>query len=205
MTERVFLVTAGKMTSFIIDENIIKFSSHKATSLVDFHEAWNKKITLAKKHEVKLDSIRSIKKEENDDDVTIKYKNFAGINSAMVLSFQEPSDCDLFFNYFEKQHFFQRTNETLSPTKAIKNYVIGLVVAIGITIFSYFEAVKIGNSTADVEIHSRKGRFYHNIIGMIGENGVLLIGGLISKFIIYTIWTRYKNPPTQIVLTAPNI
>ncbi|MBK7811143.1 MAG: hypothetical protein IPI50_07890 [Saprospiraceae bacterium] len=62
MTERVFLVTAGKMTSFIIDENIIKFSSHKATSLVDFHEAWNKKITLAKKHEVKLDSIRSIKK-----------------------------------------------------------------------------------------------------------------------------------------------
>lgn len=115
-----FLVTAGKMTSFIIDENIIKFSSHKATSLVDFHEAWNKKITLAKKHEVKLDSIRSIKKEENDDDVTIKYKNFAGINSAMVLSFQEPSDCDLFLIILKNNIFFKEPMRPCLQLKLLK-------------------------------------------------------------------------------------
>ena len=202
MTEKVFKVTGNKISNLIFDESSLKFSSQENNSYSEFQDSWNKKLSLATKVEVKYESIKSIKKEENDDDILIKYKTFAGIPSECEFSFIEKSDYDIFFNFFENNKNFVKNNETLTPFKAIRNYIFGLIVTIGLTIFSYYQAVSISNGTAE-EIDSRKGRMFQNIISILGDKGVILIGTAISAFILYKIWTRFKNPPSQIIL-LPN-
>lgn len=203
MIDKVFSISGNKISSFIIDENSLKFSSKSFKTSAEFQEAWDKKLSLATKLEVKFDSIKSIKKEDNDDDILIKYKTFAGIHTDFEFSFSDNNDIVLFFNHFEKQLFYQKLNETLTPIKAIRNYLIGLTVAIVVTIFSYYQAIAIENGTA-VEITSRKERLFRNIIGTLGDKGVILVGTAISIFLIFKIWTRFKNPPTQVRFLPPN-
>jgi hypothetical protein len=203
MIEKIFSVSGNKISSLIIDESSLKFSSQSHNSFAQFQESWGKKLSLATKVEVKFDSIRSIKKEENEDEILIKYKTFAGIPSECEFSFDNKTDYDTFFYYFEKEKNYQKSNEPLTSFKAIKNYLIGLAVTIGGTIFSYNLAAAISDGTADVN-PGRKGRFFYSILNLIGDKGVLLIGTAISAFLIYKIWTRFKNPPNQIVLLPAN-
>lgn len=204
MIDKVFLITGNKISAFIADEESLKFSSSTSdTNINNFRESFAKKLSLSKKIEIKYDSIKSIKKEDNDDDILIKYKSFAGMPGNCEFSFSNKNDQDTFFTYLEKERYFTKTKETLTPFKAIINYLIGLIVTIGLTVFSYFQALQIANGTAD-QITSRKGRVYQNIVSMLGDKGVILVGTAISVFLIYKIWTRFKNPPTQVKLIPPN-
>jgi hypothetical protein len=78
------------------------------------------KLSFATKVEVKYDSIKSIKKEENDDDVYITYKAIGGISVDCVFSFKDQNEDEVLFNYFIREHFYQKVDEVLSPFKAIR-------------------------------------------------------------------------------------
>ncbi len=203
MTDKVFSITGNKISSFIIDESSLKFSSQNHNSYAEFQDAWNKKLSLATKVEVKYETIKSIKKEENDDDILINYKTFASIPMDCEFSFTDKKDYVIFFDYFIKNQYYQKTNETLTPFRAIRNHLIGLIATIGITIFSYYEAIAIANGTAE-EAHSSKTRLFNNIVEMLGDKGVILVGTGGALFLLYKIWTRYKNPPNQVRLVPPN-
>ncbi|MDI9880271.1 hypothetical protein [Flectobacillus longus] len=203
MIDKVFAISGNKISSFIIDENSLKFSSQNFNTFTEFQDAWNKKLSFATKVEVKYDSIKSIKKEENDDDVYITYKAIGGISVDFVFSFTDKNEDEILFNYFTREHFYQKVDEVLSPFKAIRNYLIGLIATIGVTVFSYYEVIGIANGTVE-EAHSRKTRQYNNIIELLGDKGVILVGTGVSLFLLYKIWTRYKNPPNQIRLLPPN-
>lgn len=203
MINKVFTISGNKISSFIIDENSLKFSSQNFNSYTDFQDAWNKKLSLATKVEIKFENIKSIKKEEFDKDILIKYKAFGGLPADCEFSFTDFDDYETFFGYFTEKRYFQRTNETLTPFKAIQNYLIGFVATIGITIFSYFEAIALANGTAE-EAHSGKARAFNFLVELLGDKGVILVGSAISAYLIYKIWTRFKNPPNQTRLTPPN-
>lgn len=203
MINKVFSISGNKISSFIIDENSLKFSSQNFDSFTDFQDAWNKKLSLATKVEITFENIKSIKKEEFDKDILIKYKAFGGLPADCEFSFTDFDDYETFFSYFTDKRYFQQTIETLTPFKAIQNYLIGFVVTIGITIFSYFEAIALANGTAE-EAHSSKSRTFNFVVELLGEKGVILIGTVISLFLIYKIWTRFKNPPNQTRLVPPN-
>jgi hypothetical protein len=203
MIDKVFAISGNKISSFIIDENSLKFSSQNFNTFTAFQDAWNKKLSFATKVEVKYDSIKSIKKEENDDDVYITYKAIGGISVDCVFSFKDQNEDEVLFNYFIREHFYQKVDEVLSPFKAIQNYLIGLFATIGVTVFSYFEVIGITNGTVE-EAHSRNTRQFNNIIELLGDKGVILVGTGVSLFLLYKIWTRYKNPPNQIKFLPPN-
>ncbi|GAB2819375.1 hypothetical protein [Ferruginibacter profundus] len=203
MIDKVFSITGNKISAFIADENSLKFSSSTADSVDTFRAAFAKTLSLATKVEIKYDAIKSIKKEDNDKDVLIKYKTFAGIPAECEFSFSDPADYATFFTFFEQERYFTSIHETLSPFKAIKNYLIGLSATIGFTAFTWYHAMDIKNGTAE-EVNSGKGKAFDYIVGLLGDKGVLAIGILISGYLIYKIRKRFSNPPNQTRLLPPN-
>lgn len=203
MNQKVYSVSGEKISSLIIDEDALKISSQDQNSVEEFHESWTKKLSLATKTEVKFDKIISITNEDNEDEVALKYKGIASISTNLGISFNDENDREEFFHFFEKELLYQKIYETLTPFKAIKNYLIGLVITIGGTAFGYYMALEMANGE-DPESHSRKGRIFKMIIDVLGDKGVLLLGAAISAFFLYKIYTRYTNPPAQLKFLPPN-
>jgi hypothetical protein len=203
MVDKVFPITGNKISAFIIDENSLKFSSSTSDTVNTFREAFAKKLSLATKVEIKYDSIKSIKKEDNDKDVLIKYKTPVGITIDRGFAFTDPADYETFFTFFEKERYFTKTHETLTPIRAIRNYLIGLLVTIGSTFFTYYQAIGIANGTVE-EAHNGRTRFFNYIVGVLGDKGVIAVGTLISAYLMYKIWERFYNPPNQLKLCPPN-
>ncbi len=203
MLDKVFSITGNKISSFIADENSLKFSSATFDTVESFREAFVKKLSSATKVEIKYDSIKHIRKEDNDKDVLILYKKSLGIPMDCEFSFNDTADYETFFSFFENQQYFSKSHETLTPLRAIRNYVIGLLATIGFTAFAYYQAIDIANGTVE-EAHSGKTRLFNNIVGLLGDKGVLAVGGLLSCFLLYKIWARFSKPPTQIKLLPPN-
>lgn len=203
MLDKVFSISGNKISSFIADENSLKFSSKNFGTVDSFLEAWDKKLTLANKVEIKYDSIKSITKEDNSREIKIKYKAWAGVPSDCEFSFTDNNDYEVFFNFLKKDRYFTRIHEAMTPFKAMRGYLIGLLFTIGFTIFTYYEAIAIANGTAE-EPSSSKSKLFHHFIGFIGDKGVLVIGILIACFLLYKTWQRFSNPPNRTRFLPPN-
>lgn len=194
MTETIYSISGNKLESLLITSDVLLFSSQSFNNAEDFRTAWSKKVSLATKVEIKYDIIKSVKKEDDDDEILIKYKGALGIPSECEFSFMNKNDAASFLQYLETEHHFTHTTERLSPIKSARPYIIGLVISIGITVFAHYQAVAIANGTAN-ESSSRKTQMFNNIVEMLGDKGVIGIGVLVCVFIMYTIWKRFTNPP----------
>lgn len=203
MVDKVFSITGNKISGFIVDENLLKFSSSTSDTVDTFKKAFAKKLSLATRVEIKYDAIKSIKKEDNDKDISITYKTFAGIPTDCEFSFNNPADYDTFFAFCEKELYFRKSHETLTPFRAIRNYLIGLLATVGFTIFTYYQAIEIANGTVE-EATSGKVRAFNYVVGLLGDKGVIAIGALVSAYFLFKIWNRFSNPPGQIKLLPPN-
>lgn len=202
MSEKVFKITGQSVANFIIDGNSIKMMNKSFDSFEAFNEEWAKKLSLAHKTEIKLDKIKIIKKENDSNDVIISYKYLGFFPMEAEFSFDIPGEFDEFCQYFVKVLFFKFENGQLSPFKAIKNYLIGLLMATVAGVFCYIQAVEIA-SGKEVGTGSGKSKLFNTIIGALGEMGVLAISLAGISFILYKIWTRYQKPPIQTSLTPP--
>lgn len=202
MLHQVFSITGNKIASLLADEKAFLFSSQHFTSAEAFQAAWNKKISLATKVEVKYDAIKSIHKDDDGNDILIKYKTVLGIATNCEFSFNDPSAYPLFFNYLQKELYFTRQEEKLTPLKAIVNYLIGLAATAALTAFCYSEALKIANGTV-AEAHSGKEQLFNEAVGALGDKGVLAAGGLLAAYLVYKAWQRFTNPPTRLLFLPP--
>jgi hypothetical protein len=203
MLNQVFPVNGNKISSFVADTDSLKFSSSRFDSVDEFLTSFGKKLSLATKVEIKYDSIKAVQKEDNDKTVAIKYKAIAGITNSCEFSFNNETDYEVFFNYLEKERYFKRTNETLAPFKAIRSYILGLLLTIGLTIFAWYQAIGIANGTLE-DSGNRKTRLFNSLVGLLGDKGVLAVGAAIAAWLLYKIWSRYSNPPNQLKLMPPN-
>ena len=203
MIDKVFSITGHKISAFITDEESLKFSSSTYNTVEKFKEAFAKNLSLAKKVEIKYSSIKSIKKEDNDKDILIVYKTTIGIPMDCEFSFSDPKDCETFFYFLERERYFLKRHETLTPIRANRNYIIGLLGTIAGTIFFYYHAIEIANGTVK-EAHSGKTMFFNIIVGFLGDKGVIAVGTLISGYLVYKIWRRFSNPPNQTKFLPPN-
>jgi hypothetical protein len=194
--EKLFKVNGSKISTLVCTHDALLLSSQSFDTVEDFNKAWPKTLSLATKTEIKYRSIKSVTKEDQEDTLMIKYKAALNMPGECAFSFEDKTDAEIFYNFLEKEQYFTRIEQRLSPVKAALPYVIGLLFTIGITIFAHFQAIEIANGTVD-ESGSRKTRMFNNIIALIGDKGVWTIGGLVSVYILYTIWKRYTNPPNQ--------
>jgi len=203
-TDRVFSIRGNKIASMAIDEESIRFSSKSFNNIEDFNEVWSKRLSLATKVEVKFSKIKYVSKEEPGKEIKIRYKAIA----EAVFTFNKPEDYRGFFTILEKEQYFTKTEETLSPIKAATPYIIGLFVMIATTIFCYYEAIKVstkgGLAQELSEATDVKNELFLRLLHFVGEKGVIAIGAATCIYISYRIWKRYTNPPNRIKLLPPN-
>lgn len=208
MNQNLFSVTGDKVSSMIIDKEAIKFSSKNLTSFDDFQEDWQKKLSVAKKHEIKLDKIKFISREENNNEVVITYASLWGLFTFSKtwdypFSFKNDEDVERFFSYFSQNHSYYRINEKPTPLQAIKDNIFYLLFTIGITVLGYTTGLEIEQGDAPGN-HSGKAFIFYKIVKFLGSNGVMVTGVLASSFIAFKMWKRYINPPNKIKIIAPN-
>lgn len=196
-TETIFKVNGNEISTLLITNESFKFSSCSFDSIDAFYEGWEKKLTLNTTHEVNFNALKSVQKEDNRDDVNMKFKSHLGLTGELEFSFYTESDVEYFFTILEKDIKLNKTIQKLSPFKAIQGYLIELAISIWLITFSYNIALDIQNGVDDLSPDERKTRAFRNIVGMLGDKGVLLIGAAICSYIAYKIWIRYSNPPIQ--------
>lgn len=203
-TDRVFSIRGNKIASMAIDEESIRFSSKSFNNIEDFNEVWSKRLSLATKVEVKFSKIKYVSKEEPGKEIKIRYKAIA----EAVFTFNKPEDYRAFFTILEKEQYFTKTEETLSPIKAATPYIIGLLVTVASTIFCYYEAIKVSTREGlRLELSDAgdgKTKLFLKLLNILGDKGVIAIGGATCIYISYRIWKRYTNPPNRITLLPPN-
>ena len=200
---KLFNVSGNKIESLLIVDNALLFSSKSFLNADEFNQAWSKSLTLATKAEVKYDAIKSITKEDADDDIKIKYKGSLGMPGEAVFHFTDKNDTETFYAFLVNELYFKKSEERLSPMKAVLPSLLGLAVTLAITIFAHFQSVAIANGTAE-ESSSRRTRSFNTIVELLGTTGVWIVGMSISLFIAYKIWKRFTNPPVQTKLLPLN-
>lgn len=199
MNKKLFAVTGNKIASLLVGEESLRFSSQGFNTEEGFLESWHKKLSLATKTEVKYATIKSVSKEDNDDEVKVKYKTTVGIPGLCQFSFANGGDCEQFLAFFEQDRAFTKHYAVMTPFKAILNYIIGLVATVAFTVLSYFEALKVANGTAETG-GSGKTQAYYALLEFLGDKGVLAVGGALACYLLYKIWTRATKPPHQLRL-----
>ncbi|MDJ0366420.1 hypothetical protein QMK33_14775 [Hymenobacter sp. H14-R3] len=202
MLKRVFEITGNKIASLLIGETSLMISSQDFSSAEEFQTAWDKKLSLATKVEVKYSAIKSIRKDDDDADIVIKHKAALGIPTYCEFSFDDASAYPVFFSFLQKEQYFTRQEVKLTPLKSIGNYLIGIVATLAFTAFCYFEALKIANGTV-ARTTSGKQELFNSAVGALGDKGVLAAGGLAVCYLLYKAWTRFSNPPTRLLFLPP--
>lgn len=203
MIDKVFPISSKKLSAFILDEHSIKFSSQRKESFDAFNDEFDKKLTLVSKEEIKYDQIKSITKDEDEQELIINFKSSLGLPNELAFNFSNPSDYEICLTYLEKKRYFTRSYVQLSAFDAIKLLAFWLIITIGFTVFSYYQAIEIEALGVDPN-ETGKRKTYSMLIYILGDSGVLAIGALISIFFAYKIWKRYSNPPRQMRLMPPN-
>ncbi len=199
MHQKVFSISGSNGCSLLIGDNSLMFSKVKHESYSDFNEAWKKKFAWFKRVEIKFDKIKAIIKEENDDDLVIKYKTFLGIPLDVAFSFEDKNDLEILSNYFITNRYYQKTIERLSPIRAIRDYLIGLFVVFIATYYCYSAAIDMKNGVY-VKSHGSKARAFDFLVELIGDKGVIALGILFASYLIYNMLKRFKNPPNRTLL-----
>ncbi|HQS55278.1 MAG: hypothetical protein B7Y15_08620 [Bacteroidetes bacterium 24-39-8] len=203
MIDKVFPISSKKLSAFILDEYSIKFSSQRKESFDSFKDEFEKKLTLASKEEVKYDQIKSITKDEDEQELILSFKSSLGLTNELAFNFSNPSDYEICLTYLEKERYFTRSYIHLSPFAAIRLLAFWLIFTIGFTIFSHYQAIDIEAQGVDPN-ETGKRKSFSMLIYILGDSGVLAIGALVSTFFAYKIWKRYSNPPRQMRLMPPN-
>ncbi len=197
---QVIPVSGEKIESLLMNDNALQLLSSTQASVEEFNAAWTKTLSLATKTEIAYESIKTITKEDGEDNIVIKYKGTMGMPSESQITFTNPTDLDAFFTFFQENKGFTRTDEALSPFKSALPYIFGLAITLGATAFGYYmaDAAEHGEPEPDGNTRSaRKGRFVRMIAETLGTKGVLLLGLAISAYVVYMILQRYKKPPVQ--------
>lgn len=195
---KVFTVTGNKIASLVINDESLRFSSKSFNTVDEFNEAWDKKLSLATKVEVNIDKIKHISKEEPGKEIKIRYQKI----SEAVFSFNNPEDYAEFFSYLEKDLYFTKTEETLSPIKAATPYIFGLLFTITMVVFCHYQALNVSDEAGLQhelnEASNAKARLFYEILSYLGDKGVIALGVAISAYILFRIWKRYTNPPNRV-------
>lgn len=137
-------------------------------------------------------------KDDDDANILIAYKTVLGIPTNCQFSFTNPAAYPVFFEFLQQQQYFTKQEEKLTPLKSIVNYLIGLAATLLFTAFCYSEALKIANGTVE-KATTGKQELFNNLVGALGDKGVLAAGGALLLFLGYKAWIRFSNPPNRLL------
>jgi hypothetical protein len=197
MENRLFTISGNKVNTLLLTDDSLRMSSGTFFSVEEFEQAWEKKLTLRTKLQIRYDSIRSVTKEHQEIKFLITYKTWAGFPSECEFSLLDADDYAIFYEFLEKDLYFVKTDGAMLPFSAISRHLLGLLFVAVLTAGTMYVAMDIGKGVKD-DSEDVKNQVFDYVVGLLGVKGVLAIGGAISCYIIYNMWKRFKDPPNRI-------
>jgi hypothetical protein len=182
VTNQVLNLSGEKIKSLVLSEKGIRLSSQPEANVVQT--------------EIPFSKLTHITQISGADALKIRYKNYFGIPVAKQIVFQKPADQKAFYQFFQKEKGFVKTDKQLSCLESTKNYWIPLVLILILTAFAYSEAMQLSSGEyappADI---SRMTRYFQFMLEILGAGGVVSIGFALATFCVYKGWKHYFNRP----------
>jgi hypothetical protein len=197
--EKLIQVNCDKAKTMLYTDDGVRFISKSVSSIDEFNEVMNKKVTLVDKGELLYKDMKKITFEG------LTVDPHAGMkigNSVSDITFVNEVDKDEFIKYIIEMKGWVKKETQLKPLNAVKWDLAGFIFT---PIFAYVMYVRAMEITAGTYIaddgnsrSERKSRFFDSILEMIGSSGVLIISGLILLYLGFSIYKKYQNPPIAI-------
>ncbi len=194
--EKLIQVNCEKAKSMLYAEDGVRFINKSVSSIEEFNDVINKKMTMVDKGELLYKDMKKV----TFDGLTVDpHVGMKLGNSVSDITFNNELDRDEFIQHITGIKGWVKKETQLTPINAAKWDLAGFVVTPIFAYVIYCLALKIEAGThIAAEGYSksdRKSRFFDSMIEMIGSNGVLIIAALILLYLGYSIYKKYQNPP----------
>ncbi|MEZ4907204.1 MAG: hypothetical protein R2771_06100 [Saprospiraceae bacterium] len=201
MENQIFEVAAIFYKSLVLRENELWVSQNKVGSLEKFEKAVNNTGMMKSAFSIPLTSISEISYNEASESTKLKYTNEKGKDKKLNIGFGDVAVSNQFGEYLGNKLGFKKSSTKEGQLKPLLLNGLYLLIAIGGTFF-----LGMMDDTSELtESGSRrsrnKGAFLKLIVDTVGQTGVFIIGGLISIYLAYKLYKRYKRPSNEILFT----
>lgn len=199
MENQIFEVGAGLAKSMVLRENEIWLSTDKVSSIEKFEKAVGKTGIMRSAYIVPLSSLNEISYNEASQSTKIKYTDEKGKEKKLNIGFDEVDLSNQFGQYLgEKMNFSKETTQENQIKPLLWNGFFLLL-----TIASTIVIGTLEDTSSLTESASRRNRggvaILKMIVDAVGQTGVFVIGGLISAYLCYQLYKRFKNPSSEIL------
>lgn len=193
LASQLFEIRTEDYSSLLAGEESFRISRSSYPSVPDFEEGWGRRFTKDYSTEISYSAIVSVTKETAQNTVCINYTTGIGLLNSFIFAFCDENDCGRLFHCLEENLGMKRTDERLSPLKALSPYLVGIFITLAVTLLACFKAADIENGEQSEGTEKQKRFFY--MLQTLGPEGVLVLGLLITAYLVYKISEGYSNAP----------
>ncbi len=190
-----------KEGSCVVHNNELWIGSKKYTDLEKFQSAVQNTGFMSSAYSIPLDNISEIKYNDESTEVKFTYTNENDKKKNTSINFGDKATSNAFGDELGEQ---LGMNKSVTQEGKLMPLLINSLLALGMIFLTYY--VGTMNDTSELESSSsRRSRgklaILRLIVDTLGQTAVLIIGGLISVFLIYLAYKRYTNPANEVVYT----
>ena len=183
----------------LLRDNEIWFSQDNIKSFEKFEKAVNKTGMMRSAYTVPLSSISEVSFNEASESAKIKFTTEKGKEKKLKIGFNDTAVSNQFGEHLGTKLGLNKSTTQESQIKPLLLNALYLLIALGATVF----LGTIDDTSELTESSSRrnrgKGAILKIIVDTIGQTGVFIIGGLISLYLAYSLFKRFKNPSNEVV------
>lgn len=188
--------------SVMIAEDSVYLSSSKEKSAEAFEKSIEKSGMLSKTEAIPFASISGVNFNESSDTASISYTNAKGKAKDLKLQIGDDEISNQFGEFLGQELGLARTETQEGTLKPLLLNALYLVIAIGATIFL---GTMDGSEEIDTDSGSRKSQrnkaIFKFLYETLGPTGIIIVGSLISLYLGYRLYNRYKNPAKEVAFT----
>lgn len=199
MENQIFIIDSTWWKSVVLKDNELWLSQGKVSSLEKFEKALQKTGMMKNAYSYPLSSVSEVSYNEASESVKLIYKDEEGKDKKLKMNFGDRELSNNFGRFLGEKLEMTKSQQQEGHTKPLLLNLFYLLVTIGCTI----SVLAIDDSTDLSDGGTRRSRrnkaFLKMILDTIGQTGVIIIGTLVSIYLIHKLYKRYKTPANEIV------
>lgn len=199
MENQIITIESTFYKSLAIKGDELWLSANKEADFGTFENGINKTGLMKAAYAYPLSSITEISFNEATESIKLRYEDENGKLKKLNLKFEDKDFSNQFGDYLGEKLGMTRSQEQERQWKPLLMNLFYLIVAIGGT----YATAMIDDTEELTDGGSRKSRsrgaILKLIVDTVGQTGVIIIGSLISLYLIYRLYTRFKNPANEVV------
>ena len=168
-------------------------------NLEKFEEGIQKTGMMKSSYAYPLSTISEISFNEASESVKIKYQDEKGKEKKFKFGFGDKDLSNQFGQFLGERLNMTKSQKQEGQIKPLLLNALYLIISVGMTIF----LATLDDTAELAEGGSRrsrnKGAFLKLIVDTIGQTGVIILGSLISIYLGYRLFKRFKSPANEIV------